>query len=105
MAASRDNRVFVGITGASGHAYARGLLRALLAAGLEVDLAVTSAGSLVLDHEEGVPTDADGRITEYVEIFNPIVAARGFGLLDQLQTSASSTSNHVQMKKVNFQPF
>ena len=28
--------------------------------------------------------DEEGKITEYVEIFNPIVAARGFGLLDQL---------------------
>ncbi len=26
-----------------------------------------------------------GEITEYVEIFNPIVAARGFGLLDQIK--------------------
>ena len=29
--------------------------------------------------------DEKGKITEYVEIFNPIVAARGFGLLDQLR--------------------
>jgi len=28
--------------------------------------------------------DEEGKITEYVEIFNPIVAARGFGLLDHL---------------------
>lgn len=27
----------------------------------------------------------EGRITEYVEIFNPIVAARGFGLLDKIK--------------------
>lgn len=27
----------------------------------------------------------EGLITEYVEIFNPIVAARGFGLLDQIK--------------------
>ncbi len=27
----------------------------------------------------------DGKITEYVEIFNPIVAARGFGMLDQIK--------------------
>ncbi|MCK8520129.1 nuclear transport factor 2 family protein [Aquimarina sp. D1M17] len=26
-----------------------------------------------------------GKITEYVEIFNPIVAAKGFGLIDQIQ--------------------
>jgi ketosteroid isomerase-like protein len=27
----------------------------------------------------------EGQILEYVEIFNPIVAARGFGLLDQIK--------------------
>ena len=27
----------------------------------------------------------EGKITEYVEIFNPIVAARGFGLIDKIQ--------------------
>ncbi|WP_289154183.1 nuclear transport factor 2 family protein [Porticoccus sp. W117] len=27
----------------------------------------------------------EGKITEYVEIFDPVVAARGFGLLDQLK--------------------
>ncbi|PWJ43171.1 nuclear transport factor 2 family protein [Sediminitomix flava] len=29
--------------------------------------------------------DEEGKITEYVEIFNPITAARGFGLLDQIK--------------------
>ena len=29
--------------------------------------------------------DEEGKITEYVEIFNPIVAARGFGLLDNIK--------------------
>lgn len=29
--------------------------------------------------------DDEGKILEYVEIFNPIVAARGFGLLDQIK--------------------
>jgi ketosteroid isomerase-like protein len=29
--------------------------------------------------------DEQGLITEYVEIFNPITAARGFGLLDQIK--------------------
>ena len=27
----------------------------------------------------------EGKITEYVEIFNPIVAAKGFGLLDKIK--------------------
>ncbi|MFT4710921.1 MAG: 4-hydroxy-3-polyprenylbenzoate decarboxylase [Planctomycetota bacterium] len=58
----RSQRVFVGITGASGHAYAHGLLIALAGAGLEIDLAVTSAGAKVLDHEQDVVVDPDGRI-------------------------------------------
>ncbi|KXX67345.1 hypothetical protein AVL50_28030 [Flammeovirga sp. SJP92] len=29
--------------------------------------------------------DDQGFITEYVEIFNPIVAARGFGMIDQIK--------------------
>lgn len=29
--------------------------------------------------------NSEGKITEYVEIFNPIVAAKGFGLLDQIK--------------------
>jgi len=57
------SRVFVGITGASGHAYARVLLRNLLTARVCVDLAVTRAGALVLDHEEGVKADGDGCVS------------------------------------------
>lgn len=29
--------------------------------------------------------DEEGKITEYVEIFNPITAAKGFGLLDKIK--------------------
>lgn len=53
-------RFFVGITGASGHAYAAGLLRALAAAGHEVDLSVTEAGAKVLRHELGVDAGVRG---------------------------------------------
>jgi flavin prenyltransferase len=56
-------RVFVGITGASGHAYARALIAALIDAGVAVDIAVTRAGSLVLKHEEDVTTDDEGRLS------------------------------------------
>jgi len=47
-------RYFVGITGASGHAYAEALVRALVAAGAGVDLCVTASGLKVLRHELGV---------------------------------------------------
>jgi len=55
-------RFFVGITGASGHAYAEALVRALVRAGRRVDLAVTSAGAKVLRHELGVATGAGGTL-------------------------------------------
>ena len=53
-------RFFLGITGASGHAYAAGLLRALVASGHEVDLSVTEAGAKVLRHELGVDAGVRG---------------------------------------------
>jgi len=54
-------RNFVGITGASGHAYAEALVRALVGAGHEVDLCVTPAGAKVLRHELGIETGEGGR--------------------------------------------
>lgn len=53
-------RYFVGITGASGHPYAWGLLRALLAAGHGVDLCVTASGTKVLRHELGIEAGPGG---------------------------------------------
>jgi len=47
-------RYFVGLTGASGHAYAEALVRALVRSGAAVDLCVTPAGAKVLRHERGV---------------------------------------------------
>jgi flavin prenyltransferase len=44
-------RVFLGVTGASGAAYAGGLLRALAGAGCEVGLCVSEAGRQVIAHE------------------------------------------------------
>ena len=54
------SRFFVGITGASGHAYAETLVRALVAAGQDVDLSITAAGCKVLRHELGVEAGAAG---------------------------------------------
>jgi 4-hydroxy-3-polyprenylbenzoate decarboxylase len=53
-------RFFLGITGASGHAYAEALLRALVAAGHEVDLCVTEAGAKVMRHELGIDAGPRG---------------------------------------------
>ncbi|HVS19640.1 MAG TPA: flavoprotein, partial [Planctomycetota bacterium] len=54
------SRFFVGMTGASGHAYAAALIRALVAAGHDVDLALTEAGCKVLRHELGVDAGVRG---------------------------------------------
>lgn len=54
------SRFFVGITGASGHIYARTLIRALLDGGHEVDLCLTAAGALVLEHEIGIQVGSAG---------------------------------------------
>lgn len=44
-----------------------------------------NAGVYSNDYYSTFKFDEEGKITEYVEIFNPIVAARGFGLLDQIK--------------------
>jgi 4-hydroxy-3-polyprenylbenzoate decarboxylase len=54
-------RYFVGLTGASGHAYAEALVRALVRAGHEVDLCATAAGAKVLRHELGIESGEGGR--------------------------------------------
>lgn len=58
-------RYFLGITGASGHAYAEALLRALVACGHDVDVSVTEAGAKVMRHELGIdPGDRGERLAE-----------------------------------------
>ncbi len=58
------SRYFVGITGGSGHAYSRALVRGLVSGGHDVDLSVTEAGAKVLLHEEGIAARADGSLAE-----------------------------------------
>lgn len=47
-------RWFLGITGASGHAYAEALLKALVACDQDVDVAITEAAAKVMRHELGI---------------------------------------------------
>ncbi len=54
------SRYFVGLTGASGHAYSRTLIRALVGAGCDVDVSITAAGCKVLRHEQGFDAGVDG---------------------------------------------
>lgn len=60
MSAPRRKRVFVGLTGGSGHAYGERLVRELVAAGVDVSLSATAAARKVLLHERGVDIGADG---------------------------------------------
>jgi 4-hydroxy-3-polyprenylbenzoate decarboxylase len=59
-------RFFLGITGASGHVYARGLLRAAVAAGVDVDVSITEAGCEVMRHELGLDPGQRGEALESV---------------------------------------
>ena len=43
------------------------------------------AGVYENDYYSTFKFNSSGLIIEYVEIFNPIVAARGFGLIDQIK--------------------
>ena len=61
MSSSSSKRFFVGMTGASGHAYATRLVQALVAAGHGVDLSITGAGVKVLLHELGVDAGERGQ--------------------------------------------
>ena len=67
-------RVFLGVTGASGAAYAGGALRALTGAGCEVGLCVSDAGAHVISHEimeagPGPPDDPALVVASFVERF------------------------------------
>lgn len=53
-------RFFVGVTGASGHAYADRLVRALVESGHDVDVAITAAGVKVMRHELGIDAGPGG---------------------------------------------
>jgi 4-hydroxy-3-polyprenylbenzoate decarboxylase len=64
-------RIFLGVTGASGAAYAAAALHALTAAGCEVGLCVSRAGAHVINHElllagRDAPKDPDGVVREFV---------------------------------------
>lgn len=91
-------RFFVGITGASGHAYAARLLRALAECGHEVDLSVTEAGAKVLRHELGV--EAGGRGERLSEALPGWLGARAAGSVraypsDAIDAPASSGTSLV----------
>lgn len=87
------SRYFVGLTGASGHAYAERLVRALVSAGHEVDLALTEAGAKVLRHELGVEAGTRGELlAENLEGWIGAECAQSVRVFhsDQVEAPASS---------------
>lgn len=69
-------RFFVGLTGASGHAYAERLVAELLLAGCAIDLSITEAGAKVLRHERGVDAGFRGErlsaaLSDWLEPLGP----------------------------------
>lgn len=86
-------RFFVGLTGASGHVYARALVRALVDAGHEVDLSVTGAGVKVLKHELGIDAGERGELfaQRLAEFVGPerVHALRAFAA-DEIEAPPSS---------------
>jgi flavin prenyltransferase len=62
----RAPKVFVGITGASGHWYAERLIQELVRAGAQVSTALTPAAAKVLRHERGIDAGAAGELLPLV---------------------------------------
>lgn len=56
----RPPKVFVGITGASGHWYAERLIQELVRVGAQVSTALTPAAAKVLRHERGIDAGPSG---------------------------------------------
>lgn len=70
-------RYFLGLTGASGHAYAEALLKALVACGHDVDVAITEAAAKVMRHELGIdPGDRGEKLAAQMPAWIGAEAAR-----------------------------
>jgi 4-hydroxy-3-polyprenylbenzoate decarboxylase len=63
MTGTPPRRVFVGISGASGAPYAVRLVQSLAAAGCELQLSISDAGILVLQHELSIPAGHRAAVT------------------------------------------
>lgn len=65
-------------------------------------LLMDGAGVYKNDYYSTFKFDEDGLVTEYVEIFNPITAARAFGLLDKINQQCIINKKDIIMKKIQF---
>ncbi|HUR27753.1 MAG TPA: UbiX family flavin prenyltransferase [Planctomycetota bacterium] len=86
-------RFFVGITGASGQAYAAALIRELVVAGNSVDVSVTDAGCKVLRHELGVEAGTHGEeLTEHLSAWLGASVAQRVRAFDSRAVEAPPSS-------------
>ena len=97
-------RYFVGITGASGHAYAEGLVRALVAAGAGVDLCVTQSGAKVLRHELGVEAGSLGALADALPAWLGPAAAAAVRLYAPDAIEAPASSGTARLRGVRLCP-
>jgi 4-hydroxy-3-polyprenylbenzoate decarboxylase len=74
MSAPTPKSVFLGVTGASGAAYAQRLLAALAEGGCEIALCVSDSGLLVLRHELDLPGGREAAVDALVARANAAAA-------------------------------
>lgn len=95
-------RFAVGMTGASGAAYGRRVVQALLSAGHRVDLLVSEAGEQVLDYELGFHDLHDSRAVE--AFFRPAGATGTLHLHDNRNLYAEISSGSAALDGVAVVP-
>ncbi|MBN2203919.1 MAG: UbiX family flavin prenyltransferase [Thermoleophilia bacterium] len=90
------HHVFLGVTGASGAAYALRLAQALTGDGLRLSLSLTDAGVLVVAHELELARGSRGEVTRrFVELIGADVAVHEPGDLAAPPSSGSSGPDAV----------
>lgn len=96
MSSPNPGSVFLGVTGASGAAYAQRLLAALADAGCEVALCVSDSGLLVLRHELGLPSDGrEAVVAALIDRAGAAAATRVFAPDDLAAPAASGAPEAV----------
>lgn len=84
------NRVFVGLTGASGAIYGVTLVKTLVRAGIEVPFCLTGSGAKVLHYEMGI--DVDSAAPDLALLFGDEATGVRFFPLDRVEAPVSSGS-------------
>jgi flavin prenyltransferase len=89
-------RVFLGVTGASGAPYALRVAQALVGQGLQLSLALTDTGLLVAAHELGLESEGRAEVTQrFVELIGADVTVHRPDDLAAAPSSGSSAPDAV----------